>query len=247
MAKSLFIKTKVLTQVNFILFLCIFKSFTFIYEIYLFPSQKFTFTLHSLVSRPNISSWQLRTELNFTSFVSFQKFQIYLFLSRARSFCFVNFNISVSAIRRDLLCYSAFLSPSLPFQNCTNPTKSIMSQPNKVLSQNFWRQVGQIWENHTHILYLKQERWCSSIKRHKIFCDEINFSLDRNESCHPWLSGWPCQKKWQDRWSKSESTWLPPTAPLFHQRTCDGSLDVRGLGREELHNSNSHFLHSFLS
>ena len=146
--------------------MCLFKSFTFIYEIYLFPSQKFTFTLHSLVSRPNISSWQLRTELNFTSFVSFQKFQIYLFLSRGRSFCFVNFNISVSAIRRDLLCYSAFLSPSLPFQNCTNPTKSIMSQPNKVLSQNFWRQVGQIWENHTHILYLEQERWCSGIEHH---------------------------------------------------------------------------------
>ena len=40
---------------------------------------------------------------------------------------------------------------------------------------------------------------------------------------------------------------LAPTVPLFHQRTCDESLDVRGLGREELHNSNSHFLHSFLS
>ena len=91
-----------------------------------------------------------RCYLHLWWYFSFQKFQIYLFLSRGRSFCFVNFNISVSAIRRDLLCYSAFLSPSLPFQNCTNPTKSIMSQPNKVLSQNFWRQVGQIWENHTH-------------------------------------------------------------------------------------------------
>ena len=147
MAKSLFIKTKVLTQINFTPF--------FVSHSYLFPSQKFTFTLHSLVSRPNISSWQQRTEPSFTSFVSFQKFQIYLFLSRGRTFCFVNFSISVSAIRRDLLCYSAFLSPSLPFQNCTNPTKSIMSQRNKVSSQNFWRHVGQICENHTHILYLK--------------------------------------------------------------------------------------------
>ena len=176
---------------------------------YLFPSQKFAFTLHSVVSRPNISSWQQRTELSLTSPVYFQKFQIYLFLSGGRTFCFVNFNISVSAIRRDLLCYSTFLSPSLPFQNCTNPTKSIMSQRNKVSSQNFCRLLGQICKNNTHILYLKQRRWCSGIKRHKIFCDEINFSLDRNKSCHPWLSGWPTHKKWQDRWSKSESTWLP--------------------------------------